>query len=76
MNDYVKTGIWFAIPASLITWIGCLVYAVTEYGWFIGTPSGAIVGIFFAFLAGIFAIYLWPLIALALLGLVYIFLKN
>lgn len=70
-DEYVSIGMWFAVPVFLIVWVGCIIYAADQYGWFLGIPAGVFIGGFFAFIASAIALYLWPLIALAIVFLVY-----
>lgn len=63
MDDYINIGKWFGGISGLIAWIGSLFYAISEYGWFIGTPIG--------FLVGLAATLLWPLIAIGIVLLIY-----
>lgn len=72
MDEYLSTGVWFGVPAFLIAWIASMVYAVGEYGWFIGLPLGFFIGGFFGFLASLVAALLWPLIAIGIFGIVYL----
>lgn len=69
-NEYTQIGLWFGVPTALITWVACLIYAINEFGWFIGTPLGFFVGVFFAGIAGAISAYLWPLIALGIAWLI------
>lgn len=62
----MSIGAWFGVPAGIAAWIGCLIYAVAQYGWFIGIPLGVFIGGFFAILAGVLAMLGWPLVAFAL----------
>jgi len=54
---------------AAITFIGCWIYAVVSYGWFLGLGLGW----FPAAVIGIIAGLLWPLIALAVLGFLLYF---
>lgn len=71
MDEYLEIGIWFGIPAFILTWIGCIIYAISEYGWFIGTPMGFFIGGFFAVLSGFIAAFLWPILALGIIYIIY-----
>ncbi len=71
LEEYTSIGVWFGVPVFLIVWIGCIIYATGQYGWFLGIPAGFFIGGFFAFIASVIAMYVWPLIALAIALLVY-----
>ncbi len=70
MDDYFDKGAWAGVPAFIVVWIACVIYAVGQYGWFLGLPLGAVVGGFFASIAFVVAALLWPLIALGVICLV------
>jgi len=59
-NSYSVGGCVVGIPVFL----GCWIYAIQTYGWFLGGGLGWIPSFFIGLLAGL----LWPFIALGLIG--------
>ncbi len=49
---------WGVLIVGGVTFVGCLIYAVSEYGWLYGMSLGFLAAIFTGVLAG----FLWPLI--------------
>lgn len=70
-HDYIQIGLWFALPTAIIIWLGCIIYAVTTYGWFLGIPLGVVIGGFFAYISAFIIMFIWPVIALGLFLLIY-----
>ena len=58
-NYYYNIGFWIT---SVITFLGCWIYAIAQYGFFIGIGLGWIPSMIIAVIAGL----LWPLIAIVL----------
>lgn len=59
------TGVGYLV--GLVTFVGCWIYAVVVYGWFLGIGLGWLPSFFIAVVAG----FLWPFIVVAIA--VYIF---
>lgn len=51
---------------GLVTFIGCWIYAVFTYGWFLGVGLGWLPSIVIAIIAA----YLWPLLLVAIGGFI------
>lgn len=58
-KDYYWNGFWIT---AIITFIGCWIYTIAHYGFFLGLGLGWIPSLFIAALAGL----IWPLIAVVL----------
>lgn len=50
---------------GVVTFIGCWIYAIAAFGWFLGIGLGWLPSIFIALIAA----YVWPLILLGIGGL-------
>lgn len=66
------TGLLVGIP----TFFGCWIYAVVEYGWFLGLAFGWIPSLIIAYIAGFVAGALWPLLLIGVIALLYMAFKN
>lgn len=69
-SEYASIGVWFGVPVFLIVWIGCVIHAAGQFGWFLGIPAGLIIGFFFAYVSALIAVALWPLIAISVVLLI------
>ena len=76
-DDGYGTGV--AIVGCLVggvTFLGCWAYAIATYGWFLGLAFGWIPAAIIAYIVGSIAGLLWPLVLLAVFGLIWLIFKN
>jgi hypothetical protein len=58
------------------TFWGCWIYAIATYGWFLGLGVGWIPSLFIAYIFGLLAGVLWPLLLLGMLAILYMSFKH